>query len=217
MTALSVTGTIFRVRLRKMVPVTYGGFTLIELMTVISIICILAAILFPVFARAREKARQTRCLTNLQQIGLALSMYARDHAGHFPPRNDDLTPLLDRYLPMAEVLHCPSAGEWEREAHAEDPTGENSIDAVPTYDYYYRAGFCDDDDPNTLLVCDTNLRRHNGGCGALFADGHAKWFYDPRRAGYGSGRSKAENPLRLIIKERHLREQPPPPPGGVSP
>jgi prepilin-type N-terminal cleavage/methylation domain-containing protein/prepilin-type processing-associated H-X9-DG protein len=197
---------------------TSRGFTLIEVTVVITIICILAAILFPVFARAREKARQTRCQTNLQQIGLALSIYARDHAGHFPPKNDDLTPLVGRYLPMEEVLRCPSAGPREREAPvAREDAGDNKIDAVPAYDYYYRAGFCDDDDPHTFLVCDTHLRRHNGGCGALFADGHAKWFKDPRQPGYGSAYGGVGNPLPLIVKERHLREQPPPTPGGVSP
>ena len=55
------------------------GFTLIELLVVIAIIAILAAILFPVFARAREKARQTSCISNLKQLGLAAIMYAQDY------------------------------------------------------------------------------------------------------------------------------------------
>jgi prepilin-type N-terminal cleavage/methylation domain-containing protein len=54
------------------------GFTLIELLVVIAIIAILAAILFPVFAQAREKARQTQCLNNTKQIGLAFQMYCQD-------------------------------------------------------------------------------------------------------------------------------------------
>src|SRR4051794_1958509 len=55
------------------------GFTLIELLVVIAIIAILAAILFPVFAHAREKARQTSCLSNLKQLSSAMLMYAGDY------------------------------------------------------------------------------------------------------------------------------------------
>jgi prepilin-type N-terminal cleavage/methylation domain-containing protein len=61
------------------------GFTLIELLVVIAIIAILAAILFPVFAKAREKARQTACLSGLKQIGTALFVYAHDYDGYLPP------------------------------------------------------------------------------------------------------------------------------------
>ena len=61
------------------------GFTLIELLVVIAIIAILAAILFPVFAKAREKARQTSCTSNQRQVVLALQMYAQDNAETLPP------------------------------------------------------------------------------------------------------------------------------------
>lgn len=60
------------------------AFTLIELLVVIAIIAILAAILFPVFARAREKARQASCTSNLNQIGKALKMYIQDYDEHWP-------------------------------------------------------------------------------------------------------------------------------------
>ena len=62
------------------------GFTLIELLVVIAIIAILAAILFPVFARAREKARQASCLSNCKQMGLAAMMYIQDYDEVFYPR-----------------------------------------------------------------------------------------------------------------------------------
>src|SRR5262252_4110816 len=57
----------------------HRGFTLIELLVVIAIIAILAAILFPVFAQAREAARKTSCLSNMKQLGLGLLMYAQDY------------------------------------------------------------------------------------------------------------------------------------------
>src|SRR4051812_8060986 len=59
------------------------GFTLIELLVVIAIIAILAAILFPVFARAREAARKTSCISNLKQLGLAAQMYKQDYDESF--------------------------------------------------------------------------------------------------------------------------------------
>jgi prepilin-type N-terminal cleavage/methylation domain-containing protein/prepilin-type processing-associated H-X9-DG protein len=62
------------------------GFTLIELLVVIAIIAILAAILFPVFARARENARRTSCLSNLKQMGLGMMQYVQDYDSNYPAR-----------------------------------------------------------------------------------------------------------------------------------
>jgi len=66
-----------------------GGFTLIELLVVIAIIAILAAILFPVFARARESARRTSCISNVRQMGMAVMQYVQDYDESFPPRYPD--------------------------------------------------------------------------------------------------------------------------------
>ncbi len=82
------------------------GFTLIELLVVIAIIAILAAILFPVFAKAREKARQTTCTSNQRQIAASVQMYAQDHEELLPGINTIWTDIdVD-----PQVLICPSQG-----------------------------------------------------------------------------------------------------------
>jgi len=94
------------------------GFTLIELLVVIAIIAILAAILFPVFARAREKARQTSCLSNAKQINLCILMYAQDYdetlpfywygaaVGYWPN-------VLMPYVKNWQIFTCPSAPQFK--------------------------------------------------------------------------------------------------------
>jgi prepilin-type N-terminal cleavage/methylation domain-containing protein len=75
------------------------AFTLIELLVVIAIISVLAAILFPVFAQAREKARQASCMSNLRQFGLALAQYVQDYDERLPDRRDLKTNLPGGYRP----------------------------------------------------------------------------------------------------------------------
>ena len=105
------------------------GFTLIELLVVIAIIAVLAAILFPVFARAREKANQTSCQSNLRQISLAFTMYAQDFDDSYPvcdpvPYTDPLGPRLrasysgwienplDTYTRNRQIFVDPSGSGW---------------------------------------------------------------------------------------------------------
>ena len=85
------------------------GFTLIELLVVIAIIAILAAILFPVFARARENARKTSCLSNLKQMGTAFQMYQQDYDGHFHDANKSGSLPSTRPEPAAHGFGANSA------------------------------------------------------------------------------------------------------------
>lgn len=95
---------------------TKRAFTLIELLVVIAIIALLAAILLPVFARARENARKTSCINNVKQIGLAILQYAQDNDETLPPvayeddAGDDVQwpALIAPYLKSAQAVRCPS-------------------------------------------------------------------------------------------------------------
>jgi prepilin-type N-terminal cleavage/methylation domain-containing protein/prepilin-type processing-associated H-X9-DG protein len=105
----------------------HRGFTLIELLVVIAIIAILAAILFPVFAQAREKARAATCLSNMKQVGLALSMYVNDYDEMYPNHQDTdhfMLPTappnwgraLQPYIKNMRVYTCPTARIWPGQA-----------------------------------------------------------------------------------------------------
>lgn len=110
---------------RKPVSSRRLAFTLIELLIVIAIIALLAAILFPTFSRARERARQASCMSNLKQVGLALKQYAQDYDGSYPSKqyvlgnsflrgaNDpqSLPAVLLPYTKNNQMWVCPSG--WE--------------------------------------------------------------------------------------------------------
>ena len=106
------------------------GFTLIELLVVIAIIAILAAILFPVFAQAREAARKASCISNLKQIGMGVLMYAQDYDEEFPmgtypgPRNWEVNPEVDSYPGPGLDCFGPGPADW---------IGFNPGDGGPNY------------------------------------------------------------------------------------
>lgn len=112
------------------------GFTLIELLVVIAIIAILAAILFPVFARARENARRASCQSNLKQISLGVIQYMQDYDERFPRAynsspvtNEGWATYIQPYVKSTQVLQCPS----------EPLTGDSSPTAEKYNDYMLNA------------------------------------------------------------------------------
>ncbi len=182
--------TILQNRLRP------RGFTLIELLVVIAIIAILAAILFPVFAQAREKARAATCQSNLKQLGLAFHMYTADYDEVYPPVYQWKT-RLQPYIKTFDINKCPSRTHlpWYY------GQGYNIGNANP-----YVVGFPERSmaavvqPANKILVVEwdrcnagppvgpTGLfaggatcfwavtRIHGGGSNLLFGDGHVRWL-----------------------------------------
>jgi prepilin-type N-terminal cleavage/methylation domain-containing protein/prepilin-type processing-associated H-X9-DG protein len=135
------------------------GFTLLELLIVVAIIAVLAAVLFPVFAQAREKARATACLSNARQVGLAMTMYMQDYdevilpwfvaTGQLPQLNSPdpevrradskvWSQLVQPYLKNTQALYCPSFNEETLVKNASRPTCDGpSVSALFPGGYYY--------------------------------------------------------------------------------
>jgi prepilin-type N-terminal cleavage/methylation domain-containing protein/prepilin-type processing-associated H-X9-DG protein len=125
------------------------GFTLIELLVVIAIISILAAIMFPVFARARKAAQGTQCLSNLRQIGIAVGMYVDDQDGGFPNtmKGWPIEPFiavwdcLAPYIKSTGMFVCPSDSKpafAKRWLTANQPALLSQVKYDSSYYYLYR-------------------------------------------------------------------------------
>jgi prepilin-type N-terminal cleavage/methylation domain-containing protein/prepilin-type processing-associated H-X9-DG protein len=144
------------------------GFTLIELLVVIAIIAILAAILFPVFARSREKARQTTCTSNQRQIAASLQMYAQDHEETLPA----ITSIWQDIKVDPGVLICPTKGK-------STPNGYGYINDIagvaigtvadPASQYLLADSIASDNILSTWKQVD---RRHSNSAIIAFMDGH---------------------------------------------
>lgn len=166
------------------------GFTLIELLVVIAIIAILAGMLLPALARAREEARKSVCKSNLKQVGLSCIMYANDF-GECWPRNTttagtvntsnpvdgtaSLALLFDNYLSAVNVLKCPSTDvKPER-----NPATGTCTDVTTSYLY----DGCKNPraNPMTVMAGDdstwrsTSQNNHEYGANLLYYDGHVEW------------------------------------------
>lgn len=182
------------------------GFTLIELLVVIAIIAILAAILFPVFAKAREKARQASCLSNEKQLDLAMLMYVQDYDERFAPEcsypvgglacwRSEIYPYVKNW----QVFACPSAnnaGSATDSSYAYNckdcsQQAEATIDKPAAIFMFvdfsgpeHAKPFAADGTVPCGNGCCGNIRddawlpsaRHNDGSNFAYCDGHAKWM-----------------------------------------
>ena len=118
------------------------GFTLIELLVVIAIIAILASILFPVFARARENARRTSCLNNMKQMGLGAMMYSQDYDEMLPRLTTCGPQVLETGVTTATVGGCPNGQYLRMWMHSIHPYVKSvQLFNCPSANYTYRGGY----------------------------------------------------------------------------
>jgi prepilin-type N-terminal cleavage/methylation domain-containing protein/prepilin-type processing-associated H-X9-DG protein len=184
------------------------GFTLIELLVVIAIIAILAAILFPVFARARENARKTSCLSNLKQLGLGALMYTQDYDERFmrhytnvaPEGARDWTTDTTPYLKNRQIFICASQtrpgttygySTWmaTSSGRAMAEIEESSRTALFCEVKGNSTGGVDRSAPFNYNATDLRFEPamlHMEGVNMAYADGHAKWIQKTNKGLYAS-------------------------------
>jgi len=143
-----------------------SGFTLIELLVVIAIIAILAAILFPVFARARENARRASCQSNEKNIALGFKQYIQDSNDKYPPAMADSLVLknssaMQPYIKSTAIFYCPSDSNKTAGSYGYMLNGQNESAIQNT--------------ETTALLKETSATRHFEGQNIAFVDGHVKW------------------------------------------
>jgi len=147
-----------------------GGFTLIELLVVIAIIAILAAILFPVFSRAREKARQTTCISNQKQIALAILMAVQENDETIP----EAANIWSSIGVSGKALQCPTAGKAIANGYGfnESLGGLGYGELTDPVHVYFTADA--KEDSGNIISIGNGDGRHNGGLIASYADGHVQ-------------------------------------------
>lgn len=172
------------------------GFTLIELLVVIAIIAILAAILFPVFAKAREAARQTSCRSNLKQISLAHSMYIQDSDERCVPHTND------GYVTMYWVYLMPYMKNTGMLKCASD-TSSRTVNGVP-YSYGYNWNFLGPSCPGTSLAAVAKPSET-----LEFGDSHDyPWLYNPTQTwacSDGCLQARHNNTVNLSFLDGHVK------------